>query len=131
MLTDDEEARTRGAEPLLTDDEHEVIRLLAEAWNLLNQCAGSGRTRAADMGEAALHVHALQHAVMAQAAARAYPDIYRLLGEPGRNTPTAAQARPEHNHAPEIDCWERCPVYQRRHPKPTLPDPGKVGDTTL
>lgn len=65
---------------LLTDDEHKAIELAGELWGLLCRIVGHGRSAAADLSEACTHIHALQHAIMAQAAARAYPDRYRLLG---------------------------------------------------
>lgn len=65
---------------LLTDDEHEFVEQLGRAWNLLCDVVGSGSSRSGDLAEAATHVHALQNLVLAQAAARAYPDRYRLLG---------------------------------------------------
>lgn len=66
---------------LLTEEEHRAVQLSGELWGVLCRIVGDGRTRDADLGEAIVHIHALQHAVMSQAAARAYPDRYRLLGE--------------------------------------------------
>ena len=65
---------------VLTDAEHEFVEQLGRAWNLLCDVVGSGPSRPGDLAEAASHVHALQNLVLAQAAARAYPDRYRLLG---------------------------------------------------
>lgn len=42
---------------------------------------GDGPARGADLAELAVHLHAIENTVLAQAAARAYPDRYRLLGE--------------------------------------------------
>jgi hypothetical protein len=42
---------------------------------------GRGPSSAADFAEATMHIHAIQHMIMSQAAARAHPDLYRLLGE--------------------------------------------------
>jgi hypothetical protein len=42
---------------------------------------GDGPTRAADLAELTAAIHVIQRAVMAQAAARAYPGQYRPLGE--------------------------------------------------
>lgn len=65
----------------LTEPERRVVALLGEAYTLLDeQVVGDGPTRAGDLLEARGHVHALQHAVMAQAAGRAYPAEFRLLG---------------------------------------------------
>lgn len=70
------------ASALLTEHEHRVIALLGEAAALYgNHVCGGDVTRPADVAEFFGHVHDLQHAVMAQAAAREYPALYRLLGE--------------------------------------------------
>jgi hypothetical protein len=39
-----------------------------------------GLTREADLHELVVHIHAIQHAFMSNAAARAYPTEYRRLG---------------------------------------------------
>jgi len=65
---------------LLTADEQKAITLTADLWNQLCRVVGGGRTRDADLVELCTHIHAIQHAVMSQAAARAYPGEYRLLG---------------------------------------------------
>lgn len=67
--------------PLLTNDEHAAVMAVADAWEAVCAVVGNGPTRDADLKEVIFHVHALQHLVMAQAAARAYPAMYRLLGE--------------------------------------------------
>lgn len=67
-------------DPLLTDAEMAFIDLMGRAWNDLCAIVDDGPTRDADLAEAIGHVHALQHAVMAQAASRAYPDHLRRLG---------------------------------------------------
>jgi len=65
---------------MLTDDERKAIQMTAGLWNQLCRVVGDGRTRDADMAELCAHIHAIQQAVMSQAAARAYPETYRLLG---------------------------------------------------
>jgi hypothetical protein len=65
----------------LTDDEHTAVTACADAWAAICKVVGDGPTRAGDLGEVIAHIHALQHFVMAQAAARCYPDRYRLAGE--------------------------------------------------
>lgn len=66
---------------LLTPAEHRSMELTAELWNLLcAEVAGTDRSRTGDLAEVALHIHAIQHVILAQAAGRAYPDRYRLLG---------------------------------------------------
>ncbi len=69
------------AEELLTEDEHKAMGLTVRLWNTLTVIVGDGRTGAADLAELTLHLHAIQRAVMSQAAARAYPDLYRPLGQ--------------------------------------------------
>jgi hypothetical protein len=71
-------SRPRSSVELLTQDEHRVIQLLAEAFNLWAAKCAAGN----DLLEFAMTIHHAQHAVMAQAAARAYPDRYRLAGGP-------------------------------------------------
>lgn len=65
---------------LLTLDEHIVVAKLGKLWGDLCRIVGDGPTREADLNEIVVHVHALQNFVLAQAAARAYPDTYRLAG---------------------------------------------------
>ena len=69
---------------LLTEDEHQAVSLLADLWNVLCKVVGNGPSRRADMAEIAQHIHVLQSGVLSQAAARAYPDRYRLLGDERR-----------------------------------------------
>jgi hypothetical protein len=66
---------------LLTTQEQALIETLGHVWNELCQIVAAGPTRQADLAEAMSHIHALQHTVMAQAAARAFPDRYRVLGQ--------------------------------------------------
>lgn len=66
---------------LLTPDEHRAVELTAELWNALSAVVGDGPTRGRDLQELAAHIHAIQQAVLSHAAARAYPDRYRLLGD--------------------------------------------------
>ena len=66
--------------PMLTVAEHELIGKLGECWNAYSRIVGDGRTREADCREFVDSIHRCQQAVMSQAAARAYPDMYRLLG---------------------------------------------------
>lgn len=65
---------------LLTADEHDALKLTGALWNLVGRIVADGRSRPADLAEISIHIHNLQHAILAQAAARAYPDRYRLLG---------------------------------------------------
>lgn len=65
---------------LLTADEHQAVEDAGQLYNLLCRIVGHGPSRAGDLGELVGHVHGIQQAVLKQAAARAYPDRYRLLG---------------------------------------------------
>lgn len=75
--------RAGGAEadwPLLTDEEHEAMALSAQLANLVRRIIGDGPQAEHDWNEMAQRIHAIQHTVLAQAAARAYPALYRPLG---------------------------------------------------
>ena len=64
----------------LTVDERGAIELLGEVATIFShRIVGNGPTREPDIAEFFSHVHDLQHAIMAQAAARTYG--YRLLGQ--------------------------------------------------
>lgn len=65
---------------LLTSDEMKVNDLLAEAYNLACKVITNGPTSHYDAQEFAHHIHILQNMILAQAAARAYPHKYRLMG---------------------------------------------------
>lgn len=65
---------------VLTDAERRALAVTAEVTNLMNEVIGDGPARDADLAEVVIHVHGIQHMIMAQAAARAYPEDYRLLG---------------------------------------------------
>lgn len=62
---------------LLTKDELKLAKLLGKVANKFTLVFGSGH----DLDEAVDKVHQLQAAVLSQAAARAYPKRFRLLGE--------------------------------------------------
>lgn len=81
MMRPDRTYTTVSAGPLLTEAEHRAMDLSADLWNLLCQIVGSdAQVRCPDLTELAVHVHAIQNAVLAQAAARAYPSKYRMMG---------------------------------------------------
>lgn len=65
---------------LLTLDELEFMDLSAQLANVMGRIIGDGDSRHHDLSEAVDKIHQLQHTVMAQAAARAYPHLFRLLG---------------------------------------------------
>lgn len=64
----------------LTADEKHAIHLTAELWGRLTKIVGEGPSRKHDLQELMKPIHDIQRAVMAQAAARAYPELYRPLG---------------------------------------------------
>lgn len=73
---------------LLAEAEHEIITLLGRAYTMFRkevvQCdplPEPGSVERDDLDEFCDKVHQLQHTVMAQAAARAYPDMYRRVGK--------------------------------------------------
>lgn len=66
----------------LTAAEHEAIAQAAKLWDTLCAVAEEDVTRSRDLSELAVHIHAIQHAVMANAAARVYPNLYRVMGGP-------------------------------------------------
>lgn len=69
-----------GQADLLTAREHNIIERAGALWDDLCGVVEDGPTRGADLAELIVHVHAIQRAVMANAAARAYPMLYRRLG---------------------------------------------------
>ena len=68
---------------LLTPEEHDVIDDAGRLYSKVEKLIGGGKHEAADLTEIRHHVHAIQYAIMANAAARAYPDRYRLRGQAG------------------------------------------------
>ncbi len=66
---------------LLSDLEHEAIEKSGELAQLMRKLIGEGPNAYHDWVEATIHIHALQNMILSQAAARAYPDKFRLLGE--------------------------------------------------
>lgn len=72
----------RAGPELLTEAEHRAMALTVELVNLLAaEVIGRERSRSGDVAEVVAHIHGIQHIIMSQAAARAYPDRYRLFGE--------------------------------------------------
>mgnify|MGYP006913924161 FL=1 len=77
---------------MLSPAEMRILALLGEVANLYrNEVLGHGPTRDSDWDEFALRLHAVQHMVMKQAAARAYPTKFRLAGEVVRPDASAGQ----------------------------------------
>lgn len=65
---------------LLTAREQQLVSLLGDCWSEFIQILGNFTTNPENKREFAAHIHDLQHAIMAQAASRAYPELYRLQG---------------------------------------------------
>jgi hypothetical protein len=66
----------------LTRAEDHVVSLLGQAYRLIEHgVCGHGPTRDADLAEMATAIHVVQYRMVAQGAARARPDLYRLMGE--------------------------------------------------
>lgn len=67
---------------LLNEAEKQIVADLADiSSRMANVIIAQGPNFAPDWNEAALHIHGIQNMILKQAAARAYPDVYRLLGE--------------------------------------------------
>ena len=67
---------------LLTTDERAAIDMAGKLYTLIaERIVGLSTTRQADLAEIAAAVHVIQCKIMAQAAGRAYPHEFRLLGK--------------------------------------------------
>ena len=65
----------------LTDDEHTAVRLAGELSAFITKrVIAGGPAQEQDVAELEAAVHVIQRMVLSQAAARFYPDTYRLLG---------------------------------------------------
>lgn len=71
----------RDANGLLTVAEVAALEQCGALAGMLGSIVGLGPTRGADLAELYGHVHGIQQAIMSQAAARVYPERFRLLGE--------------------------------------------------
>jgi hypothetical protein len=66
---------------LLSAAEQHCLDLTVELWNtMVREVIGGERSSHGDRSELASKIHDIQHMIMSQAAARAYPRIFRLLG---------------------------------------------------
>ncbi len=80
---------------LLTEAEHRAMDLTVQLWNLLcREIIGNGPSRPGDVQELARDLHVIQERILAQAAGRAYPDRYRLLGGSVREATSSAGGPP-------------------------------------
>lgn len=107
-------------EDLLTPDELEAVNLTADLANLMRRIIGEGPTADHDWSETAAQIHVLQSRIMGQAAARAYPDLFRLMGgrigEPPTVTPATNLVRNAHRGCtwPDGECFN--PAHHLYHP---------------
>lgn len=65
---------------LLTADELHALALTSALAGAMHEIIGDGPAAHGDLAEAVAAIHVLQRMIGAQAAARAYPQRYRLLG---------------------------------------------------
>lgn len=75
---------------LLTEAERDLVSELGKCFNAFCRVTNHEAARPADLAEVADKIHQLQDMVLAQAAARAYPDLYRPLGG-WKHSPTEAK----------------------------------------
>lgn len=68
---------------LLTDKEHALVKKLGECAGEFSDILEHNQSRINDAAEFITLIHFLQRFVMSQAAAREYPEIYRMLGGQG------------------------------------------------
>lgn len=67
--------------PLLAPAELRAMDITVDLVHVVCQeIIGRGPTRAADINEFVMHIHCVQQTILSQAAGRAYPDRFRLLG---------------------------------------------------
>lgn len=69
---------------LLTQNEFDALELSAKLVNTLREIIGDSQLGQLDMTEMVFHIHSVQNAILAQAAGRAYPDKFRLMGYTAR-----------------------------------------------
>jgi hypothetical protein len=78
---------------LLSADEFEAIELCralrAKLWDIFSSPDSDPRGQIVASGLLLPHVSAIEAYLKGQAASRAYPDLFRLLGESGDSLPTA------------------------------------------
>jgi hypothetical protein len=79
---------------LLTAEELELMDVLCDAANRFRRILGASRTTEGDWAEIADKIHQLQTMVMAQAAGRRYPELFRLLGGTVRPLAPNQEKRP-------------------------------------
>lgn len=80
LVMDSPEVETLVAVELLTEDEKRAIELAGECASLIFKIIKENGGFEHDADEICTAVHVLQRFVMSNAAARAYPGKYRMLG---------------------------------------------------
>lgn len=66
----------------LSEAEWLAMQLISTVHELMvDKIIGNGPARWGDVSEVTSAVHVIQHMIQSQAAARVYPDAFRLLGE--------------------------------------------------
>lgn len=65
---------------MLSNAEHRAVRKSAELFNALCAIVPPGEAQDQDLREIAHLIHSIQGRILGQAAARAYPGLYRPLG---------------------------------------------------
>ena len=65
---------------LLNEAELEAVQTIGKFAGQMRRLIGDGPQAEADWAEAADKIHQLQTMILAQAAARAYPELFRPLG---------------------------------------------------
>lgn len=65
---------------LLTEQEKDIIKKLGEVWTDICGIIPPGPAQISDREELLFHIHALQMAIKSNAAGRAYPEEFRVLG---------------------------------------------------
>lgn len=68
-------------EELLTANEIDIVTSLGHLANRFALLVSDGNSHDEDIRESVSHFHALQNMVLSQAAARRYPDKFRLMGK--------------------------------------------------
>lgn len=80
LLKAERDALLKAPKAGLVEAEHEVLALTVQLWSGLCDVVLDGPSRECDLNEISGHLHAIQQAVLANAAARAHPHLYRRLG---------------------------------------------------
>lgn len=109
---------------LLSELDREALEQAVVLWSTLQKIVGRGTPRNSDLREMMDHIHAIQNCIMSQAARRAFPDQFRMLGEVGRwdeRNPHLPEAPADGKHMFGEDGQSyrcsRCGVYNRAQPQ--------------